>query len=113
MTTVAIVDDETALTEILAELCELEKIDVVGIGHDGRQAVEICTKHDPDFLILDLSMPEFDGFYALEKLQNTTTKIVITTGLIEQSVLARLKSYSIFSIKSKPLKFDDLLKIIS
>ena len=112
MTTVVIADDEIALTELLVELFELEKIDVVGVGYDGKQAVELCTKHNPDFLILDLSMPNFDGFYSLEKLRNTSTKIIVTTGLVEENVLVQLNSFPIFSIQSKPVDFNELLKIM-
>ena len=112
MTTVAIIDDEIALTELLSDLFELEKIDVVGVGYDGKQAIELCTKFNPDFLIIDLSMPKFDGFYALEKLQKTSTKIIVTTGLVEENILKQLDSFSVFSVQSKPVDFSNLLKIM-
>lgn len=113
MTTVAIVDDEVALTELFSDLFELENIDVVGVGYDGKQAVELCSKHNPDYLLLDLSMPEFDGFYALEKLQNSTTKIIVTTGLVEENILNQLNQFPILSIQNKPVDFNEVLKVMA
>ncbi|QLH07693.1 response regulator [Nitrosopumilus ureiphilus] len=112
MITVAIVDDEIALTELFTDLFEMEKIDVVGVGYDGKQAVELCSKYNPDYLLLDLSMPEFDGFYALEKLQNTSTKIIITTGLIEENILNQLNKFPILSVQYKPVDFNEVLKVM-
>ncbi|MGY5150024.1 MAG: response regulator [Candidatus Nitrosopumilus sp. bin_68KS] len=112
MTTVVIVDDEVALTELFTDLFELENI-VVGVGYDGKEAVELCSKYNPDYLLLDLSMPEFDGFYALEKLQNSTTKIIVTTGLVEENILNQLKQFSILSVHNKPVDFNEVMKVIT
>jgi len=109
-----IVDDDRDIVEGLSELLELQKIDVIGTGYNGKEAVELCTKHNPDFLLLDLSMPEFDGFYALEKLQNMNRqKIIVITGVIDEAVLEKLNSFSVFSIQRKPIKFSVLLKILN
>jgi len=113
MISVVIVDDDIDVTEGLSELFQIKKIDVVGIGYNGKQAIELCAQHTPDFLILDLTMPEFDGFYALKKLQNTLTKIIVVTGVIDENTLEKLNNFSVFSIQRKPLKFDDLFKIMN
>ncbi len=113
MTTVVIIDDEIALTELLSDLFKLENIDVVGVGYDGNQAVELCSKHNPDYLLLDLSMPEFDGFYALEKLQNSTSKIIVATGLVDENILNQLKKFPILSIQNKPVDFNEVLKVMA
>ena len=113
MTSVVIADDEVGLVEVLSELFEINKINVVGIGSDGKQAVQLCEQHNPDFLILDLTMPEFDGFYALEKLSDTVTKIIILTGTSNSNILKKLESYSILTIQTKPLDFDTLLTFLN
>ena len=113
MTTLVIVDDDKDIVEATTDLMKISEIDVIGVGYDGKQAVEVCTKHNPDFLLLDLSMPNFDGFYTLEKLQNTKTKIIVLTGVIDNNVLKKLESYSTFAIKRKPLEFDEILNILN
>lgn len=114
MTTVVIVDDEVDAVDGLSELLQIKKIDVVGVGYDGKQAVDLCMKHNPDILLLDLSMPEYDGFYTLEKLKDSkSTKIIIMTGLIDENVVNKLNNFSIFSTQIKPLNFDILFKMLS
>ena len=53
MVRIVIVDDEVDYTEILKDYCELNGIEVVGIGHNGKDAVDLCKEHSPDFLLLD------------------------------------------------------------
>ncbi len=113
MTSVVIIDDEIDAAELLSELFEINKVDVVGIGYDGKAAIELCAQYTPDFLILDLSMPEFDGFYTLEKLPNTLTKVIVTTGVIDEDILERLKKFQVFSVQTKPIKIPDLFKIMN
>lgn len=113
MTTIVIVDDERDMVEVSTELLRMSGIDVVGVGYDGKQALELCTAHNPDFLSLDLSMPNYDGFYALERLGNTKTKIIVLTGLIDKDILVKLRLYSTFSVQRKPLEFNKLLKILN
>ena len=113
MTTIVLVDDDKDLVEITAELLKLSKIDILGVGYDGKQAVDLCTKHNPDFLILDLSMPDFDGFYALEKLKGTKTKMIIITGSIGKENRTKLEPFHPFAVRTKPLKHDGLLKILN
>lgn len=113
MTTVVIVDDEIEITEQFVELFELETVSVVGVGFDGKQAVELCTKYNPDFLIMDLSMPDYDGFYALEKLQNSPTKIIVITGVVEENILQKLHKFSAFFVQQKPIAFSEILKIMN
>ena len=114
MITVVIVDDEVDAVNGLSEILKIKKFDVVGVGYDGKQAVELCRLHNPDFLFLDLSMPKFDGFYALEKLQDKShTKIVIMTGLTDDETVKKLSNFSVLSVQLKPLNFDFIFNMLN
>lgn len=112
MTTVVIVEDEMDFVEPFVDLLKIKKIDVVGVGIDGKQAIELCKKHNPDFLIMDLLMPNFDGFYALERLQSTNTKIIIITGMITRDIFKKLESFSIHTLHVKPINLKNILNSI-
>lgn len=69
-----------------------ERFDVVGEANDGIEALELLDEHDPDLLLLDLSMPVMDGLEVLEKLLHRTRPVVaVLTGFddpdLEQQVL--------------------------
>lgn len=79
---VVIADDHRILREgVRALLSEHPDIVVVGEGEDGRQAVDLCTKLDPDVLLMDIAMPGLGGLEAsLElKAKHPRTKIIILT----------------------------------
>jgi DNA-binding NarL/FixJ family response regulator len=114
MTQIIIIDDEVDFTEILKDYCEMSDIEVVGIGHNGQDAINLCKDHSPDFMLLDLSMPQFDGFYALENIRkwNNTIKIIVLTGLLTESSVKNLDQYEIFATLIKPVDPDEIIKKI-
>lgn len=63
---VIIVDDDYDAVEVFAEILELQNIKVAGKGFDGNDAVKLYSQLKPDIVFLDVMMPEYDGFYALE-----------------------------------------------
>jgi DNA-binding NarL/FixJ family response regulator len=68
---------------VLAELrSKLGKVfEIIGAVEDGKQAVDVALRLDPDVLILDISMPVLSGFQAAARLRDVKcrTKIVILT----------------------------------
>lgn len=59
--TVLVVEDETALRETLAYNLKKEGYEVEAVG-DGRLALESARRSKPDLIVLDLMLPELDGF---------------------------------------------------
>jgi DNA-binding response OmpR family regulator len=83
--TVLIIDDEPALLELLTKTL-LQKGFIVLRAADGRKGVEFATNHLPEAIILDFSMPEFNGIQIAEQLRaHPRTKnipILINTGIV-------------------------------
>jgi DNA-binding NarL/FixJ family response regulator len=46
-----------------------ERIEVVGLAHDGREALALTERRKPDVVLLDLNMPEVDGLEACARLR--------------------------------------------
>lgn len=111
MVSAVIIDDEGELVEIFSEYFTLENIDILATGKNGKEAVELCIKHSPDFLILDLNMGEYNGFYALENLdkEKKMPHVIVITGEIDNQI-EKLKPYDDIILLSKPL---DLPKIVN
>lgn len=80
---VLIADDHRLFAESLqALLSEDDRIDVIGIALNGREAVEIATSLVPDVVLMDLNMPIVDGLEAtrLIKAAGGPTRVVLLTG---------------------------------
>ncbi len=89
---ILIVDDEPLARQELQYLLETAgDIDVVGLGNNGIEAVELIETHAPDVVFLDVQMPGLDGFGVLKKLmQNQTTlpQVVFATAYDQYAVRA-------------------------
>lgn len=66
---VLVVDDDRMIRMLVRLLLEKEGFDVIE-GGNGLHAVELAHRERPDLLVLDLMMPEMDGFEALPRLRH-------------------------------------------
>src|SRR5688572_9374486 len=77
--TVLVVEDETALRETLAYNLQKEGYVVEAVG-DGRSALESARRLKPDLLVLDIMLPELDGFEVCRILRKEmSTPILMLT----------------------------------
>ncbi len=74
--TVLVVDDEPHVVEFIAMNLELEGFRVVRAAN-GYEALEKAAKEMPDLVVLDIMMPDIDGFETLEKLRDISAIPVI------------------------------------
>jgi CheY-like chemotaxis protein len=65
---VLIVDDDRITRILVKLLLERDGYQVLE-GENGQQAVEIAHREHPDLIIIDLMMPEMDGYQAIEKIR--------------------------------------------
>jgi DNA-binding NarL/FixJ family response regulator len=80
---ILIADDHRLFAEsLMAVLSEDERVDVIGIAEDGKQAVDLATELRPDMILMDLKMPVLDGFEATRRIRDVGLKaqIFILTG---------------------------------
>jgi YesN/AraC family two-component response regulator len=108
---VVVCDDVPELRRLLREVLEEDEgMHVVGEAADGREAVEVIERLQPDVVILDLSMPQLDGLEAIPLIHQVApaAEICIFSGFEEgkvAQVALRLKA-SRYVRKGAPL--DDL-----
>jgi two-component system LytT family response regulator len=83
-----LVEDEPLALQSLHELlAEVDWIEVVGEARDGRTAVRLIQKLEPDLLFLDVQMPELNGIEVLEEITHRPA-VVFTTAYDEHAVTA-------------------------
>ena len=89
---VIVIDSDLDIREVYSEFLRLKSIDVLATGNNGKDAVELYQKYRPDIVLMDLGMPDFDGFYGLENIRKTdpNAKVVINTGSAEHDQENRL-----------------------
>jgi CheY-like chemotaxis protein len=66
--TVLIVDDHPAFRESASALLEAEGFAVVGAAADGAEAIAAVERLRPQIVLLDIQLPDLDGFAVAERL---------------------------------------------
>lgn len=82
MIRVLICDDQWIVCEGLEAILEADReIEVVGIAHDGAQALELIPQVEPDVVLMDLKMPGMNGIQATHKIgeQYPHIKVLVLT----------------------------------
>jgi DNA-binding NarL/FixJ family response regulator len=72
---IIIVDDHDLLREgISARLADVNYIEIIAEGCNGREAIELCQRLRPDVLLMDISMPVMNGLEAAKIIRETGLK---------------------------------------
>ncbi|MGQ0794955.1 MAG: response regulator [Nitrosopumilaceae archaeon] len=110
-----VIDDDKVIVRMLSERLHFCGINVIGVGYNGKEAVELYQKLRPDVVFLDIMMPFYDGFYALQniRLVNGSAKILMVTAVLRSDVVERLSGTPSVEIIDKTFDFDDLLNAIN
>lgn len=76
MSKILVVDDEARIRQLIRKYAEFEG-HTVEEAVDGMQAIEICRKNNYDLIIMDVMMPELDGFSACREIRKFSDTPVI------------------------------------
>ena len=68
MPRILVVDDEPNIVTLISRYAQREGYDIV-TASDGREAIDKCKKEDFDVIIMDVMMPDTDGFTACKKIK--------------------------------------------
>ena len=73
---ILVADDEVRIRSIIKKYAEFEGHSVSEAG-DGMEAVNLCRRENFDIIIMDIMMPELDGFSACREIRKTLTTPII------------------------------------
>jgi DNA-binding NarL/FixJ family response regulator len=86
---VVVCDDVPELRQLARAVLEEDgEMEVVGEASDGREAIEVIERLQPDVVVLDLSMPELDGLEAIPLIHQVApqAEICVFSGFEEGKV---------------------------
>ena len=89
---ILLVDDQMLVREGIKSLLQLsDKVEVVGEAQDGSEVLAATAEHNPDVILMDLSMPKMDGIQALNALveQGIETPVIILTTFDDHEFILR------------------------
>jgi two-component system chemotaxis response regulator CheY len=72
-----IVDDSNIIRRRIERSQQIERLQVVGSAANGREAIALFERTDPDVVTMDLTMPEMDGIECVERLVARKPEVLI------------------------------------
>lgn len=112
---VMLVDDHKVVRSGLATFLKAyDDLELVGEAQDGLEAVNMCHKHKPDVILMDLMMPEMDGITATEAIlaRYPDVKIIAMTSFEDEQLVQGVLQAGAISYLLKNVSSDDLAKAI-
>ncbi|HWP82302.1 MAG TPA: response regulator [Bacteroidota bacterium] len=110
---ILVVDDEDALRTVLSSELEGEGYQVASAA-DGEEAIKLLGAQQFDLILLDIKMPNVDGFEVLKfvKQQAPKTKVIMLTGFADLKNAIESKKLGAEDFVSKPYDLVDLLTTV-
>lgn len=99
-----IVDDHRLFADSLKMLLDRDdSVEVVGVAHDGAEAVDFAVMYDAEVVLMDLSLPTFDGYEATRRLHaiKRAAKVIAVSGHAEIDVSADVRAAGMVGFLSK------------
>jgi len=110
---VLIADDESLIRLDLREMLTELGYDVIGEAGDGRAALDLSRKLQPDIVIMDIKMPELDGITVAEELtREKIAPVVLLTAYSDQPLVERAREAGVVGYVVKPFRPAELLPVI-
>jgi len=109
---VLVVDDDRLHQTLIAHLLAVAGFDI-STASNGREALEVAQRVEPDAVILDAEMPEMDGFDMIEVLRRDpaleTLPTLMVSGRADQEARLRAFEMGVDDFIAKPVDGDDLI----
>jgi CheY-like chemotaxis protein len=101
---VLVVDDDREVRRILGRALR-ERSLIIDEAADGREAIDLLREHAYSVVLLDINMPEVNGFGVLSAIDNESLNapVVLVVSGADRNILDRLDSKRIHGIIRKPL----------
>src|SRR5437016_7328541 len=110
---ILVVDDDRITVTLLEQLLQRHGYSRVMGVTDSREVLEICATFDPDLILLDLIMPEMDGFALLEALRSDASEsflpIVVLTADVSEEAKSRALEAGATDFLVKPVSQTEAL----
>ena len=108
---ILIVDDDALVRSSLAAVLDCEDYEVYG-ADDGQAAIQSAIEHHPDLVLLDLNMPNMDGWTAFAKLESARPLIPVIVLTARPNQYKHAVRLGVDAFMEKPLNFPVLLRAI-
>ena len=97
--------------EVLCEFLQIHDLDIIGRCINGENGIQLYDQLHPDIVIMDVMMPDYDGFYGLEGIRKIDPDaiVIMITADLTRNTKEKLMNQNASAILYKP---NDLNKLV-
>lgn len=105
-----IVDDSMIIRKSVEQFTKDLGLELVGTAANGVEAIEMFSKHLPDIVTLDITMPEMDGLTALKQMMsiNSKAKVIVISAISAKTAAIDALSLGAKHFLGKPFNSESL-----
>lgn len=108
-TRIMIVDDNEEFSNNLTSYFNSEdNYEVVGVAKNGIEALSMFDELKPSVMVLDLVMPQMDGFSVLERIEKDKCKVVVCSALSQDTFISKAIGLGADYYMMKPINNENL-----
>jgi DNA-binding response OmpR family regulator len=113
LTTVLVIDDDDAMTDLVKMVLEAKDFNVT-TANSGAEGIRLAHQNDPDIILLDLIMPEMDGWQVCKKIREFShTPILVLSVVDNPGIAARALDEGADEYLIKPVSSSTLIARIN
>lgn len=110
---ILVIDDDIGMTELLTLLLASASPEIL-VANSGEAGLELVHKHSPDIIILDLMMPEMNGWMLCKQIREfSDIPILILTAMDSPGVAAQALDYGADDYLIKPVSTGTLIAYLN
>lgn len=111
--TVVVAEDEALIRLDIVEILKDQGFEIVAETDNGKTAVELAEKHQPDLVLMDVKMPIMDGIEAAEAIsEKQLAPVVLLTAFSQKELVDRATEAGAMAYVVKPFTPNDLIPAI-
>ena len=110
-----VIDDDSDIALLFKEMLSLHGINVLGIGKNGTEAIDLFTEKSPQIVFMDVHMPKLNGIEALKKIKEISPQsvVVMITGDTSDALKQSLHDVGMDAFISKPLSMQKFNRVMN
>ena len=111
---VLVVDDHPAIRSTMSDILDAEGFRP-SIARNGQEAIQKCKEQEFDFILMDLQMPDINGFEVIKKLKRedlSSAKFIVITAYSIPELEEQVNQLGIHAFLKKPIKVEAIINLI-
>ena len=113
---VMVVDDEPDSADIVEQLLEMHGVTDIVSARNGAECIEMIYEFQPNIIVIDLSMPQMDGWQTLHELRSNTAfdtiPVVAMTAYHSLNVAVDAREAGFDAYFTKPIDVDAFMETV-